>query len=104
MEDKVLFEQAFGSHGKSFKRIQQTVSLTSEWQTGFVHEHAISSQKCTGVMYCKITLQFPVMQILTNACALEVARVGTSRVCCKCKVASLVVLAFSFTAPRQDGA
>jgi len=25
MEDKVLFEQAFGSHGKSFKRIQQMV-------------------------------------------------------------------------------
>lgn len=26
MEDKVLFEQAFGSHGKSFKRIQQMVN------------------------------------------------------------------------------
>ena len=25
MEDKILFEQAYSSHGKSFKRIQQTV-------------------------------------------------------------------------------
>ena len=28
MEDKILFEQAYSSHGKSFKRIQQTVSKT----------------------------------------------------------------------------
>ena len=26
MEDKILFEQAYSSHGKSFKRIQQIVS------------------------------------------------------------------------------
>ena len=28
MEDKILFEQAYSSHGKSFKRIQQIVSET----------------------------------------------------------------------------
>ena len=35
MEDKILFEQAYSSHGKSFKRIQQTVSKTmycSVWE------------------------------------------------------------------------
>lgn len=29
VEDKVLFEQAFGFHGKCFQRIQQMVSLCS---------------------------------------------------------------------------
>ena len=28
MEDKILFEQAYSSHGKSFKRIQQIVSVS----------------------------------------------------------------------------
>ena len=33
MEDKVLFEQAFNSHGKSFKKLQATVSNILIWQT-----------------------------------------------------------------------
>lgn len=31
MEDKILFEQAYSSHGKSFKRIQQIVSVNAMW-------------------------------------------------------------------------
>jgi len=39
VEDKVLFEQAFNFHGKSFHRIRQMVGLTAT--TAFVMRNAV---------------------------------------------------------------
>ena len=37
MEDKILFEQAYSTHGKSFKRIQKIVSVIQEILFKMIH-------------------------------------------------------------------
>lgn len=44
MEDKILFEQAYSSHGKSFKRIQQIVSKCATYMYSTVNSGLLSRQ------------------------------------------------------------